>query len=145
MCPRPIRSPLAAALTLLVVGPGCLPASHIVPTYQVRQHLAELRAEGSLEVVDRSGNSLDLELSDVDTESDRTISDLARGCEGRSTTSGPVIGSRCGLADVRTVAIDRPDVWASIGLWAGALLVGAAVGTVVGLMTASSRMTAPSP
>jgi hypothetical protein len=124
------------ALVCCFVSSGCLYQNHLVGTHQIRRRMPELGSSGSAVVVDRSGEELTIEPSDIDTQSRQTVAQLLRGCseDGSSTT---LLRSQCALDQRETLTLERPDFWASTAMWAGAILVGGTVGVLVGLSTAN--------
>jgi hypothetical protein len=105
----------------------------LVAPVRIAEVARPLRAEGSAVVTDVNDERVRIEATEVDDARGRTLARLARPC----VESPPNPYARdldCPFGrERRLVRLERPDAWATAGLWGGALLVTVAIGTVLGV------------
>jgi hypothetical protein len=113
---------------------GCLTRHVLVAPVRVAEVARQLQADGSAVVTDVNDERVRIEATEVDDARGKTLARLSRPCLQAPPNPYALHERGCRLArERRLVRLDRPDPWATGGLWGGALLVTVAIGTVLGV------------
>lgn len=122
-----------AWLAVLFVLGGCLSRGVLVSPMRVAEVAGPLRSEGAAVVTDVDDERVRIEATELDEARGRRLGALVRPCV--AAPPNPYARERgCRFArERRLVQLERPDPWATAGLWGGAFVTTVLIGTVLGV------------